>query len=286
MNDVKDDNCKDMKELLSAYRDAELDADEHRRVEEHLGSCANCREELAAVESAVKSLRRLAPVELSRDFAEDIESIIKRAESAGREDSSSAVGAAPVAGSNVVPFQRKSNKKLWLAAAAAISISLIAATYFGTTGGGPAVVADNPDQIEKPLDGLNTKPTVKEQIAASENSEVASTPTVDSKVQAAPVEVATTGSGLASVSNDEKPGSSAVKTNPVQGEDTVIAKAPKAQKVTVTPAQSNSGRRAAEIFIDDLDDNEALVALSDTYDDNDIFDGISTDEDGLYAIKM
>ena len=288
---AKDDNCKDMKELISAYRDAELDGDEHRRVDEHLASCSNCRDELAAVESAVQSLRSLAPVKLSMDFADDIESILKRAEAGvdkrGLEPTrlSEVASSAPAAPSydvgKVIPFTRKSNQKVWLAAAAAaITVSLLAAAYFGTTGGGPTVVANKSDTVVNSADH-----TRKQELA---NSKSVETP-VDSQDekasfdQVAP-EVATT-DGVAQVEGKQtENNTSATKPLALHKDESVIAQAPKVSRPTVASVENRNAR--TEVYVDDLSDNEALVALSDTYDDGDIFDGISTDEDGLYAIKM
>lgn len=287
---AKDDNCKDMKELISAYRDAELDANEHRRVEEHLASCSDCRNELAAVESVVQSLKTLAPVRLSVDFADDIEAILKRAEAGAVKPDGEAVSAdsaskAPstpsTGGAKVIPFQRKSSRKMWLAAAAAVTVSLVAAAYFGTTGGGPSIVADKPDAIVKPVGDQQ-----KQEIADS-NIEQATVDANDeaSSVENTALEVATTNGVSNDVEKENVNGQTPVVKAPTANKDeTVIAQAPKISKPTLASGDNRNAR--SDVFVDDLSDNEALVALSDTYDDGDIFDGISTDEDGLYAIKM
>lgn len=41
-------NCKELKELFSAYIDGEISVEEKRLAEEHLASCVQCRDELAA----------------------------------------------------------------------------------------------------------------------------------------------------------------------------------------------------------------------------------------------
>ncbi len=279
------DNCLDMRELISAYRDAELDADEHRRVDEHLASCSGCREELATVESAVRSLKSLSPVRLSVDFADDIDAIIKRAEASGASEVTvtEPTGISPSAtgsndGANVVPFKRKS-QKAWLAVAAAITVSLLAAAYFGNGGSGPAVIADRPDNVMESVDQAD-----EDEIASSDDIPPLNDDNKDaSKNETVAPEVATAGGVEVKAKPDtiqvqkEKAPSSHMK------DDSVIAQAPKVQHPGVS--SDNKGPRT-ELFVDDLSDNEALVALSDSYDDGGIFDGISTDEDGLYAIKM
>jgi len=56
-------NCKDFEELLSAYADGELPRTQREFIEEHLSSCADCRETLAQFEAAGRrlSLLREAP---------------------------------------------------------------------------------------------------------------------------------------------------------------------------------------------------------------------------------
>jgi len=259
MNTPKDDNCKDMKELLSAYRDAELDAAERSQVEVHLGSCEACREELAAVESVVMSLKKLPPLKLERDFADDIESIIKRAESqeepAAEKD-------------NVVKFERKSKKGLWIAAAAAVSVFLMVAGYIGTNGGSTPTIAVKPDsKVVSPVESTS-QPAV----------EVATQTIPDNEVvgpDVAPVENKPADVVPANVVATEKP-----KVSPPQ----VIASTPKQEAVPIAPVRTT---KASPVYLDDLSDNEALVALSDMDEDyDDFYGGISTDEDGLYAIKM
>jgi anti-sigma factor RsiW len=289
------DNCLDMRELISAYRDAELDAEEHRRVDEHLGSCSNCRDELAAVESAVHSLKSLSPVRLSVDFADDLDSIIKRAESeasrgdeAERADGAALTPVPPppksIVGGPVVPFRLKS-KSIWFAtAAAAITVSLLAATYFGSMGGGPVVVAERSGNIVKPnkvvdVDQQRERSQVASSVANQSLVDETETERGDSPVSEVATADGVTGGSVSGL--DHK-----VQINrtpsPRSKDVSVIAQAPKIQSHSVS-----DGRLArTELFVDDLSDNEALVALTDSYDDGGIFDGISTDEDGLYAIKM
>lgn len=54
-------------ESLSAYLDGELDAGERTRVEEHLGSCAECSATRARLAAAVGSVAALGPVTVTAD---------------------------------------------------------------------------------------------------------------------------------------------------------------------------------------------------------------------------
>jgi anti-sigma factor RsiW len=53
-------NCNKNKRLLSRYLDHELDQGRRRQVEEHLESCARCRQELAELGATTSRLRELS----------------------------------------------------------------------------------------------------------------------------------------------------------------------------------------------------------------------------------
>jgi hypothetical protein len=55
--------------MLSGYMDRRLSPEEVARVEEHLGACQGCREELESLRTTVALVRRLPEVTLSRSFA-------------------------------------------------------------------------------------------------------------------------------------------------------------------------------------------------------------------------
>lgn len=65
----KRDACSETGTLLSGYVDRRLNPEEQARVEEHLGGCRRCREELESLRAAVALLRSLPEVEPSRSFA-------------------------------------------------------------------------------------------------------------------------------------------------------------------------------------------------------------------------
>ncbi len=247
---------------MSAYHDAELDSSERSAVEAHLEGCADCREELAAVESVVKSLKTMPPVTLSKDFSLDIESLIKRSEAdtAKQSEVVTAKQPAPVA-SNVVSISKK-KPILWLAAAAVVAM-LMVATYFSTTGGGTPVVANR--------DG--TAPLVKDEQQVAPEIATQEKPLVaDSDVTPSDVTPAVPDQSIAS-----KP---------------PVAANPPAKEVTHSPAPvvavKKNSPRPTVVHVDDLADNQALLAFSELNEEGDLYDnsGISTDEDGLYAIKM
>jgi anti-sigma factor RsiW len=75
MPDPDQTDCKQIAEMLGAFRDMELSVDEADMVESHLSDCAQCKQELAAIEMVVARLQALpqAPV---KDFADLIEARI------------------------------------------------------------------------------------------------------------------------------------------------------------------------------------------------------------------
>lgn len=307
---------------MSAYHDAELDADEHRRVEKHLGTCSQCRTELEAVQSAVASLKSLAPVKLERDFADDIESLIRLAESGSEQSKVSASGSgqskasASAAGhggagtassesriernDNVVPLKTpegngKTNKgkRMWIAAAAAATVSLLVAAYVGTTGGGGSLTVANKNVIETPATVDRSEGQMPSLLANETGADANSIkPTEVEKRDSDPV----LNHSIAKVADAGNHGDQALKpiigSNSVEKHNDASASSKATTKMVASASNSDSqrndvmsGSRRVEL-LDDLTDNEALLALSDSYDDFDIFGGISTDEDGLYAIKM
>jgi hypothetical protein len=285
MNDSRDDNCKDMRELLSAYHDAELDSSERAQVEEHLNGCADCREELAVVQSVVSSLKSLPTVSLSKDYSADIESLLKRAAAAAADSGERKTDEAVERkvevlnerkADNVVSLTRKKPVG-WIAAAAAAVIVLAVGSYLGTTGGGSSVVATKPDGGSQAV--VATKDQTKDS-SVSEKPLVAESNNSDASV---PVEVTAAEKGTQSPEIAIKQDS---PINPDTKESLSNAKTEPVKVATVKPTAPKQNRVIE--YVDDLADNQALVAFSDQYDDNEFLDnsGISTDEDGLYAIKM
>jgi anti-sigma factor RsiW len=56
--------CEDIRELLSARIDGELSEAESRKLDEHLGSCPACREELVELERVWRALEVLGDVKV------------------------------------------------------------------------------------------------------------------------------------------------------------------------------------------------------------------------------
>lgn len=63
---------KTMEELLSAYYDHELTAEQTQLVERHLRECIHCREAMAAFQNASDALRSAADFELAPMFTANV----------------------------------------------------------------------------------------------------------------------------------------------------------------------------------------------------------------------
>jgi len=61
-------DCSDIKALLSEYIDGTLDPETKNRVDQHVASCADCREELASLKALVHELGSLEAVRPPEDF--------------------------------------------------------------------------------------------------------------------------------------------------------------------------------------------------------------------------
>ncbi|HEY9679510.1 MAG TPA: zf-HC2 domain-containing protein [Drouetiella sp.] len=68
--------CEQLDSLLSAYRDGELSEAEHREAEGHISQCASCQNKLIELDAVVHALKSLPRMEPQRDYAADIEQLI------------------------------------------------------------------------------------------------------------------------------------------------------------------------------------------------------------------
>ncbi len=68
-------NCKDINDLLSAYIDNELGADEKMQIDSHLRDCPHCGEKLTKMKSAVKMVRSLGELEVPADVSHALRGI-------------------------------------------------------------------------------------------------------------------------------------------------------------------------------------------------------------------
>ena len=70
---------QDIRDLLGAYLDNELEDREKRQVDEHLGDCRDCREELAGLRELDEFARSLSPAPQAETYWERFPARIKAA---------------------------------------------------------------------------------------------------------------------------------------------------------------------------------------------------------------
>lgn len=75
---VRESDCTKIERLLDAFRDGELAFAERQAVEQHLNACLTCRAKLADIERIVATLKTLPRVSSSRDFSQNIDSLLAR----------------------------------------------------------------------------------------------------------------------------------------------------------------------------------------------------------------
>ena len=259
-------NCKQMDEALDAYYDLELSPEEAEAVDLHLADCSVCSAKLADIDMVVSKLKTLPTVEWNGDLSDAIEARIL------------AQSAAPAAATitaktdNVVALNTHSKSsgslkpRYILAAAASILALLFAYTQFAPAPHADVQVAQTP--TSKAVAGVKDNlPTEQEQVA------VISQPTT-------------------AVANNAKPAAQKTHVEPSQ-----VATLPELKAIPIKPLRvesatekmiANSEHGAArDSNNNNVNDAEEIVAVYDydTIDSASDF-GISTNEDGLYAIKL
>jgi anti-sigma factor RsiW len=65
-------DCSEIKALLSEYMDGTLDPETKDLVDQHVASCAECREELASLKALVHELESLEPMQPPKDFLDQV----------------------------------------------------------------------------------------------------------------------------------------------------------------------------------------------------------------------
>jgi Putative zinc-finger len=65
-------NCEEVDSLLDAYHDGELSAVEESGVASHIGSCVKCHKQLEEIEGLVKSLKSVPKLNVPNDLTADI----------------------------------------------------------------------------------------------------------------------------------------------------------------------------------------------------------------------
>ena len=254
-------NCTAVIPLLDAYHDGELAVDEKVAVDDHLRGCESCSRQLAEVGKLVGALKKLPTVSLADDFADRFDALLKEpaAKTATKD--------------NVVVFRKFG----WVAA--------VAASFVILAGIGQLAERHNNNQIAK-VPAMNSNQVSKtlqeEKLASATAPETNGDAASDSTKQAAPAQ-------KGHLDDNAKPSES--RLSPAH-KKVVVARNAVAMTSRNPARQSTESEQARTTAADEKGAPEAtpkhsLVAFYEP-ETNSIPEelGISTDEDGLYAIKM
>ncbi|MCA9802848.1 MAG: zf-HC2 domain-containing protein [Cyanobacteria bacterium HKST-UBA02] len=244
-------DCKKINVLLDPYLDSELPGDSDiALVENHLAGCASCRDQLARLKSASDAIKSLPTLTMESDLSDDLSFLEK-----GRD--------------NLVAFRGESRSKqiyAWAGAlAAALVLSLLSyAALNQTSQPEPAVAVKTPEQ--QPAVSAKVQPDRQEPAP----------PAVASVQEHQPdgVEVASTNPALAPSKKDNGPEETPAPAVADNHSDRSGMKTPPAVAVKAVTCPG------------ELLSTEAVIAYDGEEDSGFADLGISTNEDGLYAIKL
>jgi len=243
---ARKEDCPQIEEELDAYLDMELDDQRAEAIEQHLAVCGDCTGRLEELSALVSKLQALPEPPLPRDFGDLVEARIKATEQA--QEIAPAELAAPVQVGTAKVFQFP---RPLLVAAAALAPAVVGATFFGSPSR-QAPIATVPDQsvtqvAEKPAWPVNVPKAV-------EHRQESSPAVAEKAVAPAP----------------------APALKPSDNPHLVAQSQGKSVPSLTSPAPLAVSQPAPEL-IAEYDD-----IVGDGIDDY----GISTNEDGLYAIKL
>lgn len=272
-------DCRQCLEMLDAFHDMELSTDEAARVEMHLSDCSQCRLELAEIEKVVASLQALPAVEMKRDLADIIESKIVAADIAQPQMPVPDGGQA----ANVVSISLVRSRRWFYAAAAAAALIIFGLRQLAP----PATVSTEVASLPPVHSGAAAPP---EKIASSGNG----TPAGPSRYQEIIGEVPNSGEVP-----HKMPGKEILQPEPTQpalrgGASGVAASSAHVESVAPQVRQAdierkilagvgNKNNAQSDLNNNHISDGDEIVAL---YGDGESDTGLSTSEDGLYAIKL
>ncbi|MBX9949263.1 MAG: zf-HC2 domain-containing protein [Candidatus Obscuribacterales bacterium] len=280
--------CETFVPMLDAFVDNELDGSEKEQLAKHLSFCEDCKRVVKEIEALKATLSSLPRRQMKFDLADNFDAVIAKQSSCGAESSGT-----------VVPLRRKHKWLIASASAAAVVVIAIAGSIV-SKGDVQQVAQSNPADQTRAVALRDQSKTVESAIAngagavgavddvAVEDSAMRSQAALPAdrlppdKIAAAPqsrqspdVLRKTAGAHL---SDETERLAQNAQVAPVQENS---AAAPVAAHLnsskTVVPAAQNIGNRAGA---------SELLAL---YEDDDGISsdiGVSTDEDGLYAIKL
>lgn len=263
--------CGQIVPSLDAYHDNELKDDERKSVEEHLSNCQACSERLSGIKQVVAAVQSMPKASMKRDMTNELDDILTRS-------------------SNVVWFKRPMVAGSIAAAAAIAALALAPMLLPGIA---PANVANKPlevapispaknDQTQSPIvETATNKPegsssdNQEKQIAnnATKQPEAQNSSSKDKKVETQSPVIAQKPKTTTIVENNA---SATASSEVIAKKDTTQPPTPQASNTNTTDTSKNAAN---------CDEGKVIAYFGDI-DQNAMDVGISTDEDGLYAIKL
>lgn len=266
--------CKQIEESLDAFHDNELSAAEQRVVEDHLQNCAACVNKLAEIDRLVHTLRTMPRVAVSESLSSKLDNIIDQQ-------------------TNVSKFP----SKLWMPVAAAAAVVAIVfglrfANPIGTPGTthdtiatkpGQPVPTQSPDsQLARSLAASNpSPPSMSKSTTDNQAVAVQKTPSEDSAKQNA-----SNKPSLALQAGNENYAEQRIAvTSKEVGTEIAYSRPDKpAANEASTAARLGNTTAITTRVSENYDD--VVAELPNTQDSFADAVGLTTDEDGLYDIKM
>ena len=274
----KNSQCESFIQMLDAFVDNELDGSEREHVAQHLSTCEDCNRQVREIEALKASLSSLPRRQMKFDLADNFDAVLSK--------QSPAVSEKP---NNVVLLSRK--RKWLVASASAAAVVLIAMAGSIISKGDQQQTAQSnlPEQaktiaVQSP--GADGRRDAKN--AALDATQVGShnedfPPSQQEQIATSPVGShenkgdlrKTAGAHLNEETQRLAHGEDMEPVSQNNSKNSVVAKGENNQ--TIVPAsQSMQGDQAGS--------GELLALYEDDDSSSDI--GVSTDEDGLYAIKL
>lgn len=252
-------NCPQCLEMLDAFHDMELSSNEAEQVERHLEVCDDCRRQLSQIEIMVESIKALPPMELKQDFSDLIESrILAERASASAHTGRVKEESGLVEAKNVVSLSVRRKSSPWLYWAASAAAVVIVCWGLG---------------VNRPVANLSQSRPAKPELVAQQGAEnISSTVASESSSTAA-----TGGHGRQAALPERTPQSASAPS--LSGR---VATASVERKLLANVGNESGAK--ADLNGNQISDGEEMVALFGESEASET--GMSTNEDGLYAIKL
>lgn len=299
----KNSQCEKFVPSLDAFVDNELADSEKSEVVSHLASCDDCRSQIKQIELLKTSLAGLPRRKMSLDLADSFDELLSKSSesqsnhAATSEVSMAAVGQSVAERSNVVPFSARRKTIFVVASAAAVAVIALAGSLLMPVDHSnianlpadkqPSLKAPNSPAVAPEIadNTSDQNPAVK--VAAEDNagSRFPDTQGAAQHKEAPPVSSAapqleklTASKQLHIHQNTESNSSESANNLVAQGNRDSL------QASQTNASVKNSGTNA--VAQRERTASNELLALYEEDEGTGADTGITTDEDGLYAIKL